>query len=101
MIYVSDQLYCPLLNACHIVIAFGNIENSVLQLLQLRHCNHCLNSEKMPLLQETQSLLSTDIQIRIDAYICKFFPLTIKLWNNLNERQMNMTLEIFTDTHNL
>ena len=29
------------------------------------------------------------------------FPSTIKLWNNLNERQMNMTLETFTNTLNL
>ena len=41
------------------------------------------------------------MQTRIDAYANSFFPSTIKLWNNLNERQMNMTLETFTNTLNL
>ena len=41
------------------------------------------------------------METRIDAYANSFFPSTIKLWNNLNERQMNMTLETFTDTLNL
>ena len=41
------------------------------------------------------------MQTRIDAFANSFFPSTIKLWNNLNERQMNMTLETFTNTLNL
>ena len=41
------------------------------------------------------------MQTRIDAYANSFFPSIIKLWNNLNERQMNMTLETFTNTLNL
>ena len=41
------------------------------------------------------------MKTRIDAYANSFFPSNIKLWNNLNERQMNMTLETFTNTLNL
>ena len=37
--------------------------------------------------------------VRIDAYVNSFFPSTIKLWNNLTQRQVNViTAEEFVDT---
>ena len=38
------------------------------------------------------------LPVRIEAYANSFFPSTIKLWNNLTQRQVNaITVEEFRD----